>query len=225
MVNMKPSANFRFNARELPMAVSRPSPMMAILSDKMSASSMKCVDNNVVRPALRPASSRQMSRRDVASTPAVGSSSVTTLEPPAKAMQIDSFRFIPPLSARLEARRFSTKPTSWSKQSISVSSRSRGTDFKQQKSRKCSSTVAFSWSASCCKHTPSCVRTVCESFAIDTPLTNTSPDVGGYKPVRIAIVVDLPAPLWPKRPTIEPSCMSNEMPRSAFFPLLKFLES
>lgn len=41
-------------------------------------------------------SSSQMLRREAGSTPAVGSSKITTWEPPTKAMATESFRFIPP---------------------------------------------------------------------------------------------------------------------------------
>src|SRR5687768_15471705 len=37
------------------------------------------------------------------------------------------------------------------------------------------------------------------------------PDVGGRNPVRIFIVVLLPAPLGPRKPTISPFSTSNEM--------------
>ena len=37
------------------------------------------------------------------------------------------------------------------------------------------------------------------------------PEVGGMKPVRIFMVVDLPAPLGPRKPTILPSGMVKEI--------------
>src|SRR5271157_81220 len=38
-----------------------------------------------------------------------------------------------------------------------------------------------------------------------------SPDVGRSKPHSIRIVVDLPAPLGPRKPNISPGCASNEI--------------
>ena len=43
------------------------------------------------------------------------------------------------------------------------------------------------------------------------PLIKILPLVGSIKPVSIFIVVDLPAPLGPKRPIISPSFISKEI--------------
>src|SRR5271166_2159047 len=47
------------------------------------------------------------------------------------------------------------------------------------------------------------------------PPTVARPDVGRSSPVRILIVVVLPAPLGPKNPKISPGATAKEMPSTA----------
>src|SRR5438045_94496 len=47
------------------------------------------------------------------------------------------------------------------------------------------------------------------------PAMRSAPALGGKTPARIRIVVVLPAPLGPRKPTISPAATSKEMPRSA----------
>src|SRR5215467_6514182 len=49
------------------------------------------------------------------------------------------------------------------------------------------------------------------------PHTDTSPEVGGMKPVIMRIVVDLPAPLGPRNPRTSPFPTSKETPSTARF--------
>src|SRR5690554_6949863 len=42
------------------------------------------------------------------------------------------------------------------------------------------------------------------------------PDVGGRKPVIIRIVVDLPAPFGPRKPSTSPLSTANDTPRTAW---------
>mmetsp|Transcript_39481 Transcript_39481/g.86213 ORF Transcript_39481/g.86213 Transcript_39481/m.86213 type:complete len:215 (-) Transcript_39481:3166-3810(-) len=209
----------------LPMAVSLPSAMMAMRSERTSASSMKCVESRTARLFLWRDSSCQMSRRLVASTPAVGSSSATTWEPPAKAMPMESLRFMPPLRDRAGALRFAKSPVSLSKFSTSEATKEGCTDFRLQKSFRCSSTVRASYRALCWRHTPSCCRTAWQSLRTERPPTKTSPSVGGKSPVRMAMVVLFPAPLCPRRPRMVPRCISRLIPLRAVFPLRKLLTS
>eukprot|EP00972_Heterocapsa_arctica_P055231 8148737-Heterocapsa_arctica.AAC.1 len=74
-----------------------------------------------------------MSRREVASTPAVGSSRVTTCEPPARAMPMESFRFMPPLSAFAGVLRLGPRPVAVSSDSTPFATWFLGTDLRQQK--------------------------------------------------------------------------------------------
>src|SRR5581483_5655474 len=43
------------------------------------------------------------------------------------------------------------------------------------------------------------------------------PDVGGMKPVTMRMVVDLPAPFGPRKPSTSPRSTLNEMPSTARF--------
>src|SRR5262245_34297735 len=49
------------------------------------------------------------------------------------------------------------------------------------------------------------------------PPTLTLPEVGGMKPVIMRMVVDLPAPLGPRKPRTSPRATSKEMPSTARF--------
>ena len=62
---------------------------------------------------------------------------------------------------------------------------------------------------------PTRSRTSSECSMTSSPATWTRPDDAGMNPVRIRIVVLLPAPLGPRKPTISPRCTSNETPLSA----------
>src|SRR6516165_4062189 len=50
------------------------------------------------------------------------------------------------------------------------------------------------------------------------PRMRIVPDVGATRPIIMAIVVVLPAPLPPSKPTIWPGSMENEMPATAVPP-------
>jgi hypothetical protein len=41
------------------------------------------------------------------------------------------------------------------------------------------------------------------------------PEVGGMKPVTMRMVVDLPAPFGPRKPSTSPRSTENEMPSTA----------
>src|SRR5215467_6427270 len=47
------------------------------------------------------------------------------------------------------------------------------------------------------------------------PHTDTSPEVGGMKPVIMRMVVDLPAPFGPRKPSTSPLPTSKETPSTA----------
>src|SRR4030081_1661211 len=49
------------------------------------------------------------------------------------------------------------------------------------------------------------------------PHTETAPALGGMKPVIIRMVVDLPAPLGPRKPSTSPLPTSKETPSTASF--------
>jgi hypothetical protein len=72
---------------------------------------MKCVVIAIVRPARAFCSNSHVERREYGSMPDVGSSSMTILEPPMSAMDMESFRFWPPESVPACALHFSVSPT------------------------------------------------------------------------------------------------------------------
>ncbi len=53
------------------------------------------------------------------------------------------------------------------------------------------------------------------SFSTGWPHTRTEPAVGDRKPVIIFIVVDLPAPFGPRKPSTCPASTLNEMSSTA----------
>ena len=62
---------------------------------------------------------------------------------------------------------------------------------------------------------PICFRAFRDSSTISNPAIEAVPLVGGINPVRIFIVVDLPAPLGPKNPKISPFSTENVRPVTA----------
>src|SRR5262245_45261154 len=55
------------------------------------------------------------------------------------------------------------------------------------------------------------------SSCTSSPHTDTRPEVGGMKPVIMRMVVDLPAPFGPRKPSTSPFPTSNETPSTASF--------
>ena len=53
------------------------------------------------------------------------------------------------------------------------------------------------------------------SPTMEVPSSRMSPETGDSAPVIVISVVDLPAPLWPTRPTNSPSLTSSERPWTA----------
>src|SRR5450759_4016097 len=66
-------------------------------------------------------------------------------------------------------------------------------------------------------------RTSAESEKTSSPATRTVPDVAGKKQERIRIVVLLPAPFGPSRPTISPRPTVKEMPDTAVCPAYRLV--
>src|SRR3954453_19185659 len=54
-------------------------------------------------------------------------------------------------------------------------------------------------------------------YTMSKPPTVTEPDVGGIKPVIMRILVDLPAPLGPKKPSTSPRSTEKETAFTASF--------
>jgi hypothetical protein len=58
-------------------------------------------------------------------------------------------------------------------------------------------------------------RTVSRCRTTSYPATRAPPEVGFARVHRILIVVDLPAPLGPRKPKVSPGWTSKLMPRTA----------
>jgi hypothetical protein len=67
-----------------------------------------------------------------------------------------------------------------------------------------------SWNTS-----PMLRRTASRSVVTSCPATQAVPEVGRASVHRILMVVDLPAPLGPRKPNVSPVRTSKSMPRTA----------
>src|SRR5919201_2433879 len=76
---------------------------------------------------------------------------------------------------------------------------------------------AVSWSSSdgSWNTRPMRWRTAAGSCMTSTPATRATPAVGVSRVQSMEIVVDLPAPLGPRKPKISPACTSRSMPVTA----------
>mmetsp|Transcript_114731 Transcript_114731/g.263356 ORF Transcript_114731/g.263356 Transcript_114731/m.263356 type:complete len:221 (-) Transcript_114731:1658-2320(-) len=144
-----------------------------------------------------------MARRAKGSIPEVGSSKITNLGSPRKAIATESFLFIPPDRAAARALRFSASCTSLSSWSISASAP--WIPFSPAVSLMCSTTVSSGHSTLCCGHIPMDARTSLSCWGTAFPKMEISPLLGGNVPVIMLIVVVLPAPLCPSRQKHSPS--------------------
>src|SRR5262245_25696686 len=64
-------------------------------------------------------------------------------------------------------------------------------------------------------------RTSSARLKTSNPATRADPEVAGRKQERIRMVVDFPAPLGPRNPTISPRPTLNVRPRTAVWPLYR----
>mmetsp|Transcript_4724 Transcript_4724/g.8316 ORF Transcript_4724/g.8316 Transcript_4724/m.8316 type:complete len:238 (-) Transcript_4724:2086-2799(-) len=112
MVSTYPAPNCSFSSRQLPHVASFPLCMIPILSQRMSASSMKCVLSRMTLSFLFFLMMSHVSLLLLGSIPEVGSSSTTSFGLPMKAMPTESFLICPPDSSQLGQFSFSFRPTS-----------------------------------------------------------------------------------------------------------------
>mmetsp|Transcript_44792 Transcript_44792/g.149594 ORF Transcript_44792/g.149594 Transcript_44792/m.149594 type:complete len:396 (+) Transcript_44792:2945-4132(+) len=203
----------RFREREVPTARSRPLCITAIRSPRASASSRKCVVITIVRPALAAAMAPHTVRREAGSIPAVGSSSNTSFGSPISAQARESLRFWPPdrLSVRT-ACRLASRPTLSSIASRRPSASWAGeSPLTAPASCRFSSALRAAKVRSCCGQTPERRRMASMPLPrTEWPYTVASPDDCGKRPVRMPIVVVLPAPFCPSSAVICPSYRERE---------------
>mmetsp|Transcript_14291 Transcript_14291/g.29201 ORF Transcript_14291/g.29201 Transcript_14291/m.29201 type:complete len:332 (+) Transcript_14291:3232-4227(+) len=208
-VNVYPTPYVDLRNMEEPTHWSWPWAMMAILSPKMSASSMKCVVRRMMRPLLFFCRMFHVLRLLYGSMPEVGSSKMTTLLSPIRAIPTESFLFMPPESCFEVTFLFSVSPTSAMIFSTSAETLETGTPLKMANMRRCCATVRSANRTSCWGHTPMEVLISGIFSVIFFPMTSASPEVLLMSPVSIEMVVDFPAPLWPRSTVIWPSNMSR----------------
>mmetsp|Transcript_3199 Transcript_3199/g.5391 ORF Transcript_3199/g.5391 Transcript_3199/m.5391 type:complete len:292 (+) Transcript_3199:495-1370(+) len=196
-----------FSCAVVPTACSRPLCKIAMRSPRASASSRKWVVRTRARPGFVDDMTSHTVRRDLGSMPAVGSSSRTNLGSPKSAHASDNLRFWPPERVPVFVLCFaSSRPTE-----SSISDRqdelSRASDmpFCAPTRARFSERVRPSKMRSCCGHTPDTLRTLLISVRTEWPKIIASPSDGRRRPVRMPIVVVLPAPFCPSSAVIWPS--------------------
>mmetsp|Transcript_8814 Transcript_8814/g.27898 ORF Transcript_8814/g.27898 Transcript_8814/m.27898 type:complete len:233 (+) Transcript_8814:2870-3568(+) len=194
--------------------------MTPILSPRTSASSMWCVVRSMARPRRTERRRVQSSRRATGSIPAVGSSRTMKRELPARAMEVESLRFWPPLSSE---PRWAARSSRWkTARRFLASRRAAALDLplRREKKTTCSERVRRGKRMSCWGQTPSVARRRCMPSFVRMSWPRTVARVsrrrsGGRRPVRQAMVVVLPAPLWPRRQKISDLATANETPSTA----------
>lgn len=147
-------------------------------------------------------------RRVVVSIPEVGSSNITILASPIKAIPTDSLRFWPP--ERVDASWNYTSSNSTALTILSTLLKTSNWVFlhlRAQKSSRCSRTVRKSKRTLCCGQTPRFSLSYYMLSKISKPSTVAWPSVGSISPVNILIVVVFPAPLCPNSAKIYPLYM------------------
>ena len=146
-------------------------------------------------------------RRDAGSMPAVGSSSSTNLGSPISAHASESLRFCPPDSVSARAPNLSSaSPTARSMRAgSSPASAASSMPLTDPTSRRLSRQVSAAKTRSCCGQTPESARTPSICVATSLPKATASPSDCGKRPVRMPMVVVLPAPFCPSSAVICPS--------------------
>ena len=139
---------------------------------------------------VNPFMTRQASRRESGSIPAVGSSRSTTVGFPMNAMANDNLRFWPPLNVPAGLSRSSQRPTAFNFSSISFETKSESSEelfglstestprsgLNETNSSRCSFTVREGQSTSNWGHTPICATCDLLSIATSTPSIHATPE-------------------------------------------------
>ena len=189
--------------------------MMAMASERISASSRKCVVSTTARPSRYERSSAQMARRECGSIPLVGSSRKTVDEAPISETARHSLRFWPPESASALVCVFSARVTCSRSVRIAASSSAPRRPLSEPYSRRCCAGVSCAKIVLSCGHTPSDWRIATIAVRIESPSIHASPPSGGMSPVSIEMVVVLPAPFAPSSAVIWPRRISRSRPCTA----------
>mmetsp|Transcript_24326 Transcript_24326/g.75675 ORF Transcript_24326/g.75675 Transcript_24326/m.75675 type:complete len:206 (-) Transcript_24326:34-651(-) len=179
---------------------------MTRLVQRASASSSMCVVNKQQPPAaLMSPMESHMPRRLRGSRPVVGSSRMATAGEPTMAQATQRRRLMPPLSVlgiescfscNLVAPRIFRTPF--------VAARPESPRMRAKR-RMFSLTVRSSFKTVSCGQRPMVVAPPAAPPPTAVGRMSTEPPVGASSPVMQRIVVVLPAPLGPKRPSVAPA--------------------
>ena len=186
-----------------------PSAIIPTRSHSASHSSMACVVSTTVLPAAERSTASHIILRPSGHIPLDGSSRSNTRGSPTSATANDSLRLFPPLYSPhgLWARR--ERPTARSTASAAAGASARDAPFNRAYISAVSRPVIRSSSGSNCGQYPITRRAPAESDETDRPHTRAEPDVGACSPHSVFSVVDLPAPLTPRRPKRSPGRTPN----------------
>mmetsp|Transcript_8624 Transcript_8624/g.35138 ORF Transcript_8624/g.35138 Transcript_8624/m.35138 type:complete len:347 (-) Transcript_8624:1963-3003(-) len=216
MVSTYPQPYCAFSSSGEPTAATCPLAMIATRSASRSASSRKCVVSTMTRSRLCARMTSQLKRRAYGSMPLVGSSRNTTRGSPMKAIASDNLRRCPPESALAGVSIFAPRSTERAARTASAAATAvEGAPLMRAKISKCSRTVMLGHRISNCGQRPSERLMAPMSSDTESPSMSASPWVGCSMPVRSAMVVVLPAPLWPRRAVTSPACIDRSTPSTA----------
>mmetsp|Transcript_10368 Transcript_10368/g.16424 ORF Transcript_10368/g.16424 Transcript_10368/m.16424 type:complete len:308 (-) Transcript_10368:2226-3149(-) len=199
ILNLYPAPKRVLSRTVLPRHRKRPFAIIAIVSPRISASSIECVVKTTQRSCLAASTTSHTWRRLMGSMPVVGSSRKTTCGLPMSAMATLKRRRIPPENVPAQRSAASERRTSSIRRMDSTAMACFCTPLMAAKSCRCSRAVRLAHSVSNCGHTPITRRTALMPTGCATvrPITSALPREGGTNPVSILTVVVLPAPLGP----------------------------
>src|SRR3954453_17601485 len=167
-------------------------------------------------PSERRASmSAHSSWRTCGSRPTVGSSSSSSRGRCTSARAMRSRRRMPPDSSSTFVSRRSPRFAIATARSIAARRSVRGTRYRCAKTSRFCSTVSVMSRLSSCGTTPHSARATFDCRGSVNPSTSISPSSAIAWAVSIRIVVDLPAPVGPSRPTHVPAGTSRSRPSTA----------
>ena len=157
----------------------------------------------------------QMLARVCGSSPTVGSSRNSTRGECIRPRAISSRRRMPPENSCTRPSRRSHSPTISSTTRIRSSVISLDMPYSSAWKRRFCAADRYTSSVESWKTRPMLRRTSRRLATTSWPATVAVPAVGSASVHSILIVVDLPAPLGPRKPKISPGATSNEIPSTA----------
>mmetsp|Transcript_5835 Transcript_5835/g.9064 ORF Transcript_5835/g.9064 Transcript_5835/m.9064 type:complete len:280 (+) Transcript_5835:997-1836(+) len=224
MLRVRPSPYRALRRGMDPKHLNPPATMIPTFVQSASHSSMEW-DVRITVPFLPPLSPEvireRTSHRNLrfsGSTPLVGSSQNTSGGAPTIAIATLNLRLFPPDRVPAVRSANSSRLSSLILSLATLPTRCSGMHLIRAYSSRCSLTVRSSKSASNCGQYPIRRRRLLCSVKMSKPTSFAVPFVGKISPVRIFIVVVLPAPLTPRNPKHSPSATPNVKSSTATLP-------